>query len=171
MYACSQDGSVVCLKLEEELSDLVPDSEVEYQLSKYGSKDKALLPEAPVQLDLEDKNAVAKKAAASKRIANLMGDSSAEERPAAEADNQQQKAANGLHIGETSSGPTPPLQTVPENIAPVNNLTPSTPSDVALEQKVTIGKDGRKRITPVVIRSTTPAISMVTFSATFIFCP
>lgn len=156
LYACSQDGSVACLRLEEELSDVVPDSEVEYQLSKYGSKNKALLPEAPVQLELEDRNAVAKKEAASKRIANLMG----EDRPATMTDGQQ-TAVNGL-TGETSSVQLSSLQTVPENPAAASNPPPSTPADVALEQKVTIGKDGKKRITPVVIRSNAPALSMVT---------
>ncbi|KAF7729232.1 HIR complex subunit [Apophysomyces ossiformis] len=74
LYACSQDGTIACLQLQQELTNVAPNEQMLKQLSKYGyDRRNAVLPEAPSQLDLEEENAIINKTSSSKRIADLMG--------------------------------------------------------------------------------------------------
>ncbi|KAI8365862.1 WD40-repeat-containing domain protein [Choanephora cucurbitarum] len=144
LFACSQDGTVACLQLEAELADIAPDEEVYKELTKYGyGRQNTQLPETPIQLELEESNAIVTKASASKRIAELMtGDSSFA--PSAPSNN------------------TPITADIPMVEAqPIQPASVPGPSLVLEKQKVTIAKNGKKRIQPTMLSttSTTPTKS------------
>ncbi|KAM3581865.1 HIR complex subunit [Umbelopsis sp. WA50703] len=162
VVACSQDGTVAFLQLDEELGTAIEDDEMIQLLSKYGYKRKAVtLPETPVQLELEEENATAQKAQATSRIAMLMGgdqpdtampditktnlaaisDSNASATKLTTS-NEDQTKSSSTSIEKSS------VQTAATSQANAEPL--SQPKiDVAKQQKVTIGKDGKKRIQPV----------------------
>jgi protein HIRA/HIR1 len=142
-------------------------------LSKYGYKRKAVtLPEAPEQLELEEEIATSQKASASSRIVQLMGgnqpdttmtDITQVEKLTDKAEDVNSTTKSSRENESPTS--TSPTTTIPNTQKPtqpsaVNNVTKSvtektpTPSmDVAKQQQVTIGKDGKKRIRPVFVTS------------------
>jgi protein HIRA/HIR1 len=130
------------------------------------------LPEAPVQLELEEENAISQKVSSSSRIAQLMGgdqpDTSMTDIKPVEklADKEEDAMSTTKSSGENER----PTSTVSPTITPaniqkptqsvatsnINNVTeqPQPPAmDVAKQQQVTIGKDGKKRIRPVFVTS------------------
>lgn len=128
LFACSQDGTVACLQLGEELNDEAPEDAIYAELSKYGyGRAKTQLPETPTQLELEEENAIVVKASSSKRIVELM--------------------EGNIDIRPSYSSDT----TMSE---PPNNLTSSSSSAPTIsEQKISIAKNGKKRIQPVMLSS------------------
>ncbi|KAH8550148.1 WD40-repeat-containing domain protein [Umbelopsis sp. PMI_123] len=173
VVACSQDGTVAFLQLDEELGTPIEDDEMIQLLSKYGYKRKAVtLPEAPEQLELEEEIATSQKASASSRIVQLMGgnqpdttmtDITQVEKLTDKAEDVNSTTKSSRENESPTS--TSPTTTIPNTQKPtqpsaVNNITKSvtektpTPSmDVAKQQQVTIGKDGKKRIRPVFVTS------------------
>ncbi|KAI8075593.1 WD40-repeat-containing domain protein [Thamnidium elegans] len=128
LFACSQDGTVACLQLGDELHDEAPEDAIYTELSKYGyGRAKTQLPETPTQLELEEENAIVVKASSSKRIVELME-------------------------GNTHIGPSHTSDTVMSE--PPNNLTSSSSASPTIaEQKISIAKNGKKRIQPVMLSS------------------
>ncbi|CAO3610025.1 unnamed protein product [Mucor hiemalis] len=139
LFACSQDGTVACLQLDVELNDVAPDDTVYKELIKYGyGRKKTQLPESPLQLELEEDNAIVVKASTSKRIVDLM---------------------KGNASIESSSSPKPIIDITMTEAEPittngnkVNDISSSSSaSPVVLEQKVSIAKNGKKRIQPMML--------------------
>ncbi|ORX92019.1 WD40 repeat-like protein [Basidiobolus meristosporus CBS 931.73] len=152
LCGCSYDGSVTVLQFkQEEFGVPLSSEEKDVLLAKYGYKKKAvIIAETPDQLSLEEENAVINKNQASKRIADLMGGDSS----------KPTSITNGsVETPKTPTFPrnsmaTPRLKSNNEILRPSAGLTsgsggaPSTP----VQQKVTLTKDGRKRIQPQFLR-------------------
>ncbi|CAO3675192.1 unnamed protein product [Umbelopsis vinacea] len=172
VVACSQDGTVAFLQLDEELGTPIEDDEMAsiQLLSKYGYKRKAVtLPEAPVQLELEEENAISQKAASSSRIVQLMGgdhpetamtDMKETEKISFGSEDTSTVSKSPQASGEPTVKSSPPvtiqkqIPSIADNSAQdVAAASPPISIDVAKEQKVTIGKDGKKRIRPVFVTS------------------
>lgn len=139
LFACSQDGTVACLQLDAELIDVAPDDAVYKELIKYGyGRKKTQLPESPLQLELEEDNAIVVKASTSKRIVDLM---------------------KGNTSIESSSSPKPIIDITMTEAEPIttngnktNDISSlSSASSAVLEQKVSIAKNGKKRIQPMML--------------------
>ncbi|RCI01866.1 HIR complex subunit, partial [Rhizopus stolonifer] len=137
LFACSQDGTVACLQLEAELQDMAADEAIEKELSKYGyGRKHTQLPETPVQLELEEDHAIVAKASSSKRIAELM-------------------TGNSSMVSFDTD--TRMIEAEPAN--PPSK--PEPPSVVLEQQKVTIAKNGKKRIQPMMLSTTTTTAKTV----------
>lgn len=141
LFACSQDGTVACLLLDTELSDVAPDDVINKELTKYGyGRKNTQLPETPLQLELEEDHAIVSKASTSKRLAELM---------------------TGNTSIETSSSPTLKHALVDVTMAeaePQSSFS-TPPSLKATDQKVTILKNGKKRIQPMMLSSSSSSTS------------
>lgn len=127
------------MQLDAELNDVAPDDTVYKELIKYGyGRKKTQLPESPLQLELEEDNAIVVKASTSKRIVDLM---------------------KGNASIESSSSPKPIIDITMTEAEPittngnkVNDISSSSSaSPVVLEQKVSIAKNGKKRIQPMML--------------------
>ncbi|KAI8986936.1 WD40-repeat-containing domain protein [Pilobolus umbonatus] len=137
LFACSHDGSIVCIQLEEELKDIAPDEEINKELRKYGfGRHNTYLPETPIQLELEEENTLKN---ATSRMSDLMtGDRSIE---------------------------LPTSSEQPENpdieMEGITDLLISSSSDLPTitEQKITIARNGKKRIQPVSLSTSTSTSS------------
>lgn len=124
------------------------------------------LPEAPVQLELEEENAISQKASSSSRIVQLMGgdqpdtsmtDIKQDEKftDKGEDDMVTTKSSQDGHSPTTTSSPVVTaanIQKPTQTIASTEQPQPPA-MDVAKQQHVTIGKDGKKRIRPVFVTS------------------
>lgn len=141
-------------------------------LSKYGYKRKAVtLPETPVQLELEEENATAQKAQSTSRIAMLMGGEQPDTampditketigtKSNADANVAKFATASDDQTKSSSSAieklPVQAATTSSSNAASSSNAEPSSEPkvDIAKQQKITIGKDGKKRIQPVFVNT------------------
>ncbi|GAN04822.1 hir-1 [Mucor ambiguus] len=140
LFACSQDGTVACLLLDAELNDVAPNDVIYKELTKYGyGRKNTQLPETPSQLELEEDCAIVSKGSTSKRLAKLM---------------------TGNTSIETSSSPTlkhaivdvTMTEAAPPSSAEITSSS-SAPSLKAADQKVTILKNGKKRIQPMMLSS------------------
>ncbi|KAJ3090995.1 HIR complex subunit [Quaeritorhiza haematococci] len=152
LMACSFDGTVQVLRFDEkQFGTALPQEEKDKVLSQYGFKRKKVaVPENPQQLSLEEQNAIAETSASSSRITNLMSGKSSSTTGAAPA-----------------AASTPDRGVVRETAFAAKPATNVSSPEVAARQKVTRTGDGRKRITPVFVGSTTdigvlptPAVSM-----------
>ncbi|KAI8141993.1 WD40-repeat-containing domain protein [Fennellomyces sp. T-0311] len=152
LFACSHDGTVVCVRLDEILSNSAPEEEIIEQLTKYGYKgsngsgSNGVYPESTDQLEREEQNAIATK---TKRIADIMG-------PKHDHATPSPPISNGL----VEASPTPQQQFQTQPILPpqpsdADFTSSSSKSNTIIEQTVTIGKDGKRRIKPVTIRTKT----------------
>jgi hypothetical protein len=152
-----------------DLTDTEGHSQIQL-LSKYGYKRKAVtLPEAPVQLELEEENAISQKAASSSRIVQLMGGdhpetAMADMKETEKISSRSEDTSTVSKSPQASEEPTvkssppvtiqKPIPAIADNSAQdVAEASPPISIDVAKEQKVTIGKDGKKRIRPVFVTS------------------
>ncbi|KAG0175754.1 HIR complex subunit, partial [Apophysomyces sp. BC1034] len=153
LFACSQDGTIACLQLHQELTHVAPNEQMLKQLSKYGyDRRNAILPEAPSQLDLEEENAIITKTASSKRIADLMGANSTASEYQINAAIQPVTPGNGVDSGQ------PPKITLAPQPSDADFTSSSTAAlAVSFEQTVTVMKDGKRRIQPVHVSSNGPS--------------
>ncbi|EIE81194.1 hypothetical protein RO3G_05899 [Rhizopus delemar RA 99-880] len=127
LFACSQDGTIAFIQFGEELQDTVPEEVVISKLEKYGyGKRQTQLLETPIQLELEE--TMLKKppsSALSQRVADLMDGS--------------------IQIKDVPQSSTTAAQEVlASNISSSTIMKPTI-----TEQKVSIAKNGKKRIQPI----------------------
>ncbi|KAI9483199.1 MAG: WD40-repeat-containing domain protein, partial [Benjaminiella poitrasii] len=137
LFACSHDGTVACLLLAEELHDIAPDEVIYKELTKYGyGRKNAQLPETPIQLELEEKDTgkatVEKPSSTSNRITDLM--------------------SGNISI-ETNKPTTDTIMT--DATKELNKDISSSANDGGMlaQQKVSIAKNGKKRIQPFSMNS------------------
>ncbi|MBE7181073.1 MAG: hypothetical protein INR71_07670, partial [Terriglobus roseus] len=143
LFLCSLDGSIQALVFQPgELGYAAPVQENEKSLSKYGAGRKAGVVESTDALLLEDSSKAGELKGVQGRMGELMGDHAA---PSAEP-----HAINGAANGVTpvpvpttngTSAVTEPQQPVPD------------PRVEKLKQRVEITKDGKKRIKPLLVSS------------------
>ena len=147
LFACSQDGTVACLQLDAELEHVAPDDAIYKELVKYGyGRKKTQLPETPIQLDLEDEQAKAtvEKASSSKRLADLMEGNTTLTTP------QEQPPTDDVVM----------IEPEPIIIEKPNNMTSSSSTTATImEQKVSVAKNGKKRIQPVMLSSSSTSVT------------
>ncbi|ORX56925.1 WD40 repeat-like protein [Hesseltinella vesiculosa] len=144
LYACSQDGSVACIELKNEMKQPADHQDVLQRLEQYGyGRKHTMLPETPSQLDLEgqqEQEDLQARPSTSQRLESLMSGSQSD-----------------IRIGAGSSsmevdGDQPASR---DSVADITNTSSfsssSSPSTTILEQKVTVTKDGKRRIQPVAV--------------------
>ncbi|KAK7204493.1 protein HIR1 [Myxozyma melibiosi] len=159
LFASSLDGSIaVCMFEEGDLGYIISKEENEKQLAKYGGgRDAMYYPESVEQLALEEKSAKSTAADTNgkKRIEDIMGEtvstslttvSSKPEVPAS--------TVTSTSIAVTTAEPSPqvsePPASVSTSIVPVSSSVKAEPEKLRA-QKVTITKEGRKRVAPMLI--------------------
>ncbi|KAI9496376.1 WD40-repeat-containing domain protein [Zychaea mexicana] len=209
LLACSHDGTVACLRLDDTFSQSASDEEVLEQLTQYGYRGangtaaNGIYPESAEQLAREEQNAIASK---TKRIADIMGSTAATSTTTATTtqattevpipvtnistssdinrttDNNvmatPNNSNNNISINNTHASAALPSSSASastrnglvidshkanQQAAVVASSQPTdadfTSSSEKLntitEQTVTIGKDGKRRIKPVTIRTKT----------------
>ncbi|KAI7904073.1 WD40-repeat-containing domain protein [Cokeromyces recurvatus] len=143
LFACSHDGTVACLLLAEELQDIAPDEVIYKELTKYGyGRKDSQLPETPIQLELEDNDKTrADKANTSNRITDLMSGNISIET------NKSTRDTIMTEITEDSS--VPKKDKVSDGDSVMTSSSSTTTSFLLAQQKVTIAKNGKKRIQPM----------------------
>ncbi|KAI9278489.1 TUP1-like enhancer of split-domain-containing protein [Phascolomyces articulosus] len=149
--------------MDEILLNCASDDEIVEELTKYGYKgtngmtgNNGVYPESIGQLEREEQNATASR---NQRIQDLMGPSSATTTNTITQlpilltsntdDHQSNEANEGLNTFTTLSKNN--IQSQPAN-SDITSAS-SSKSDTIVQQTVTIGKDGKRRIKPVTIRT------------------
>ncbi|KAH6644915.1 WD domain-containing protein [Truncatella angustata] len=183
LFAASLDGSIICARFETgELGWVANLEETDKALSKYGASRKAMgIAEDVDGLLLENHAKEGERRGAESRMGALMGD----HHPLAK-DLAQTSTTNGTKPGTgtatPNTAPTPNAQLEAEatkesekdkEAAPANESTDKTAQRVnELKSRVTIGKDGKKRVAPMLIsssgtgQSSLPQTQLVGSSAT-----
>ncbi|CAO3591956.1 unnamed protein product [Absidia cylindrospora] len=160
LFACSQDGSVACLQLQDELEKPASDDEIVKKLAQYGcGRKNTELPEAHSQLDLEAEN-TPHTPQTSHRIANIMsGVDTSELSP------NTNGAVDKMELdGSGSARDTPKQQETNDTKASSTDRSThhftSSSSDMATitEQKVTV-VNGKRRIQPVSVLRNSSSLS------------
>ncbi|KAJ1658482.1 HIR complex subunit [Dispira simplex] len=146
LFACSFDGTIAVIQLNESEMGQPISLDKKFQLlTKHGYKQKkVVMAETPVQLQLEEEYAMA-----SKQAAPLMSSTTTTTDPTLDtALPVPQEPA----LSATAELNIPPAPVPAPAEAPLSNSPTPAP------QKMTITKDGRKRIQPMFLRTlTTPA--------------
>lgn len=155
LFATSLDGSISYVQFEEgELGYVVSMEENESRLTRYGGgKEAAQIPESVEQLVLEEKVEEKEVTDGEKRMSELMGEPSA----SLKSTSTPAKAA-----APVAARATPP--------AVASTSTPSTPAKPT-KQKVTITKDGRKRVAPQLLTTTSSSVQATLPAATTAAAP
>ncbi|SAM04262.1 hypothetical protein [Absidia glauca] len=155
LFACSQDGTVACLQMQEELTKPAPDKDIIKSLKQYGYKQSTKPLEATSQLDLEVDNNASTEPQTSQRIADIMGGGN----------------TNGIPVntnGKTKLVETDTIKSAPTPDSPHHSTTKDTTSQqtheftssssiaaTVTEQKVSIAKNGKRRIQPIPVHRNT----------------
>ncbi|KAI8093179.1 WD40-repeat-containing domain protein [Halteromyces radiatus] len=158
LFACSQDGTIACLQLKEELAEPASDDEVLKKLTQYGyGRKNTQLPETPSQLDLEAENkpnasqstttalATTTTPSTSNRIANIMNGGM--NGTAIDLDTRSENAKNNKN--EMTDA------TVIQKKNDDKFTSSSSGVATITEQKVTITKSGKRRIQPIALSRNT----------------
>lgn len=141
LYVCSLDGTVVCICFEEgDLGYVLAVEENDRILQKYGAGRKgATLPEGPESMRLEDISRAGDKREVEGRMGQLMMDG--------------RNGTNGSDVQMVNGGSTMGSQWQMQQ--PVPPPEPDTLAEKEKEkpyrQKVTITKDGKKRVAPLLV--------------------
>ncbi|KAI7876516.1 WD40 repeat-like protein [Lichtheimia hyalospora FSU 10163] len=163
LFACAHDGTVACIRLPEFADQIAPEDQVLRQLAAFGyNTESSQLPESTLQLNIEDTNTKQQKSTPAKRFADLMGETT-----------ETLPSPNGKLPDNTSSTTTTTTAnttTTTQEQTSSTTAQPSRPADAdftssssnqptVLQQTVTVGKDGKRRIKPVTIRSSSSTVS------------
>ncbi|KAK9453513.1 TUP1-like enhancer of split-domain-containing protein [Dipodascopsis uninucleata] len=168
VFASSLDGSIiVCIFEEGDLGYIIPVEENEKQLSKYGGgRDTMHFAESVEQLALEDKASKKEADQNRKRITDLMeGKATNGSSPAAlslvptNSSNSENRACNTLTEAISIDRPAATATNTPESTIKSDEMARIK------SQKVTITKEGRKRVTPFLVSSSANAIGNTNTSA------
>lgn len=164
IFASSLDGSIVALEFERgELGFIAPWSENDKALQKFGAGRRGVgVVEDVAGLRLEERSKVGERQRTEGRMGALMGDSSSNPVP----------MSNGNGASPTVGvNPTPPVvnappvtnvrpaQESPANPAPTPPVDPNAAKIEAMKSRVTITKDGKKRVAPLLISSSGTGLS------------
>ena len=145
LFISSYDGSItVCIFEEGDLGKPLPLEENVQFLVRYGhDRHGILLPESPAQLELEKNSKEKEKEAPAKMMAELMG----------AAPSPAQETSTPANISKHPPSPKP--ASIP-SCSPISDYADFLdPAPQILQQKVTITKDGKKRVAPMFLGSST----------------
>lgn len=142
IYFTSLDGTIAAVVFEKgELGWATPNSDNEKALAKFGAGRRVGIVENPDALRLEEGSKAGELKGAEGRMGELMGDA---------APQSALTLANGnTHTNGVTNGGTTP-ETTP---VPVAVKDPQAEKIDKLKQRVTITKDGKKRIAPLLVSS------------------
>ncbi|OAD70377.1 hypothetical protein PHYBLDRAFT_171755 [Phycomyces blakesleeanus NRRL 1555(-)] len=133
LYACSEDGTVGFVRLVGYMPPTAPESEIKNALVKLGyGQPSMILAESPLQLDMEENNAIATKIASSKRIAGIMGD---------------------VTPRKSVEEPQKPFSTSLEPTLSSGTIKSSSSSVTTPFHQIEVVKDGKRRIQPFQVSS------------------
>lgn len=151
LFACSLDGTILVALFEEgELGWVVPLEENENQLTRYGGgKETMQIPSSTGQLVLEEKAESLEDVRKVKLMDAIMGSNSSTSNGFDSIKSQQIKKTETL--GDSSK----PAFKTPQEI-PTRKSAAAKP----VAQKITITKDGKKRVAPMLLTSVSSDVSV-----------
>lgn len=163
LYVTSLDGSISLVQFEDgELGYVVPMEENENRLTRYGGgKEAAQIPESVEQLVLEEKVEAKEVKDSEKRMEELMGAGAGSAAIASGAAVVPSPASTVTATAAANRAISPAVQAVTATIS-----TPTTPPAKPAKQKVTITKDGRKRVAPQLLTTTSSTVQATLPAAT-----
>jgi protein HIRA/HIR1 len=153
LFASSLDGGIMAIKFEVgELGWVAKSEENDKALQKYGGSRKGMgFAEDVEGLQLENHSKAGELRGAESRMGALMGDFS-------EANKESTPATNGVKpaakTAETNGDSEPAKEKEKEKEKPAEESADKTAERIAqLKSRVTIGKDGKKRVAPLLVSS------------------
>ncbi|KAK4507467.1 hypothetical protein PRZ48_001202 [Zasmidium cellare] len=147
LYLTSLDGTIAAVVFEKgELGYPAPANEYDKALAKYGAGRRVGIVENTDALLLEESSKAGEIKGVEGRMGELMGDEHAQPGAIVNGDTQM-KDANGVTSNGNSADPIP----VPTPPAPPKD--PQVERVDKLKQRVTVTKDGRKRVAPLLLSS------------------
>ena len=155
IFATSLDGSIVALEFERgELGFIAPWSENDKALQKFGVGRRGVgVVEDISSLRLEERSKAGELRGAEGRMGALMGDASSNTAPPVLNGN----STSTPMVGVTATAPTINGQSAQDSPAPTPD--PNTAKVEALKQRVTITKEGKKRVAPLLVSSSGTGLS------------
>ena len=154
LFASSLDGSIIALEFERgELGYVAPWSENDKALQKFGVGRRGVgVVEDVSSLRLEERSKAGELRGAEGRMGALMGDASSNPSPPVLNGNSTPM------VGVTST--TPPVTNGrPAQGSPAPAADPNAAKIEALKQRVTITKEGKKRVAPLLVSSSGTGLS------------
>ncbi|KAI5370573.1 putative TUP1-like enhancer of split, WD40/YVTN repeat-like-containing domain superfamily [Septoria linicola] len=140
LFVTSLDGTIAALAFERgELGYPAPNADYDKALAKYGAGRRVGLVESTDALLLENKSKDSEMNRVEGRMGDLMGDGPA--------------ATNGLTNGDTHVADTTSTAAAEPTPAPAAPKDPQVERVEKLKQRVTITKDGKKRVAPLLLSS------------------
>lgn len=149
LYACSLDGGIVAVKFDEgELGWVAQTEENVKALQKYGASRKGMgIAEDVDGLMLESHSKAGESRAVESRMGALMGDFQSDTK-------ESTPATNGNKSGTSSAKPAPAANGDGDTEKPAEEGADKTAERVKeLKSRVTVGKDGKKRVAPLLVSS------------------
>ena len=155
IFATSLDGSIIALEFEiSELGFIAPWSENDKALQKFGVGRRGVgVVEDISSLRLEERSKAGELRGAEGRMGALMGDASSHGPTPALNGNSSSTAM----VGVTSTAPTTNGESARESPNPTPD--PNAAKLEALKQRVTITKEGKKRVAPLLVSSSGTGLS------------
>lgn len=155
IFATSLDGSIVALEFERgELGFIAPWSENDKALQKFGVGRRGVgVVEDVSSLRLEERSKAGELRGAEGRMGALMGDASSDPPPPVLNGN----STSTPMVGVTTTAPTTNGQSAQDSPTPTPD--PNTAKVEALKQRVTITKEGKKRVAPLLVSSSGTGLS------------
>ncbi|KAH8904481.1 TUP1-like enhancer of split [Coniochaeta sp. PMI_546] len=153
LFASSLDGSIVVIKFEVgELGWVAEAEENDKALQKYGGSRKGMgFAEDVEGLQLENHSKAGELRGAESRMGALMGDYSGAKKDSTPGTNGVKPAAK---IGETNGDAEPAKEKEKEKDGSAEESADKTAERIQqLKSRVTIGKDGKKRVAPLLVSS------------------
>lgn len=162
LFATSLDGSILALEFERgELGFIAPWSENDKALQKFGVGRRGVgVVEDVAGLRLEEKSKAGELRGAEGRMGALMGDAGAATAPSPQINGSASATpAASTPAATSTSGPIPIVNGKPpaEDAAPV--VDPNAAKLEAMKQRVTITKEGKKRVAPLLVSSSGTGLS------------
>lgn len=145
LFACSLDGSIICVKFETgDLGWVATEKEIDKALEKYGVSRKGMgVTEDVDGLLLEDQSRAGELRGAESRMGALMGDFQPAHRVPAPATNGVRPAAKDPETNGTAEAAKGVEESADKTAERINEL----------KSRVTITKDGKKRVAPLLVSS------------------
>jgi protein HIRA/HIR1 len=145
LYLTSLDGTIAALIFERgELGYPAPNSDYDKALAKYGAGRRVGIVENTDALLLEDQSKGAEMDRVQGRMGDLMGDGATPTGALVNGDTEMKEVTNGVISNGTTVEPAP---------APPPPKDPQVERVDKLKQRVTITKDGKKRVAPLLLSS------------------
>lgn len=160
LFLCSYDGSIVaCLFDKDEFGEPLTAADTEKLLSKYDhGRHGAILPESTAQLELEAKTIEAEANAHIKRMEDLMGTSESIKIESTSSETKHESLNKELE-SSTMQTEKPTIHTPKQPSKTINIISPAPSNNTQkpIQQKITITKDGKKRVTPQLLSNLSDA--------------